>query len=274
MLKKKFSVEFLLIIPVFLFMIVFYIYPLMNMLTMSFWDGGFTFKEYLNIFQTNLYYNVFFRSLQIAALVTIFSLLIGYPLAYYITYSKKKLLLFGIVAISMFLGIIIRSYGWMGVLGENGVLNYIISSLGLSTQSMLYNKGAVIVGMIHILMPYMVLPIFAVMSNIPDNVLKASKSLGATNPYTFIKVYFPLSLPGILAGSLLVFIQAIGFYITPALIGGRSEVMIAQLIELQVNELLNWPFAAALATSLVLITTLSLIIVSRIVPLNLLWGGK
>lgn len=274
MTRAKFNVEFLLIIPVFLFMLIFYIYPLISMLTMSFWDNGFSIQEYINIFKTNLYYTVFFRSVFLALLVTIFCLIIGYPLSYYITYSKHKLLLFGIVAISMWLGIIIRSYGWMGVLGENGILNYFIGALGFTTKSLLFNKGAVIVGMVHILMPYMVLPIFAVMSNIPDNVLRASKSLGATNFYTFLKVYLPLSLPGILAGSLLVFIQAIGFYITPALLGGREDVMIAQLIELQVNQLLNWPFAAALATTLLLITTFTLIICSKFVPLKLLWGGK
>lgn len=274
MRQKKISVEFMLIIPVFLFMIIFYIYPLFKMLSMSFWDGGFNFQYYLSIFQTDLYYKVFFRSVEVALYVTVLSFIIGYPLAYYITYSKQKVLLLGIVAISMWLGIIIRSYGWMGVLGENGVLNFIMQSIGIPLQSLLYNQGSVIVGMSHILLPYMVLPLFAVMSNIPDSVLKASKSLGASNPYTFVRVYFPLSLPGILAGSLLVFIQAIGFYITPALLGGQEEIMIAQLIEIQVNDLLNWPFAAALATTLLLITTISLVISSRVVPLNLLWGGK
>jgi ABC-type spermidine/putrescine transport system permease subunit I len=274
MKNNKISIEFLLIIPVFLFMAVFYIYPLVNMLSISFWDDGFTFQQYINVFKTDLYYNVFLRSVTLAGLVTFFSFLIGYPLAYYITYSKHKLLLFGVVMISMWLGIIIRSYGWMGILGESGILNYFLGLLGFSTKTMLYNKGAVIIGMVHILMPFMVLPIFSVMSNIPKNVLGASKSLGATNLYTFIKVYFPLSLPGILAGALLVFIQSIGFYITPALLGGSKEVMIAQLIEVQVNDLLNWPFAGALATTLLLITTLTLYLCSKFVPLNLLWGGK
>lgn len=274
MKKTRISIKFLLIIPVFLFMLIFYIYPLVNMLSMSFWNEGFTLQEYKNIFQNELYYTVFFRSLQLAGFVTFFSLLIGYPLAYFITYSKHKLLLLGMVAISMWLGIIIRSYGWMGILGESGILNYVLGILGLATDTLLYNSSAVIVGMVHILLPYMVLPIFAVMSNIPDNVLGASKSLGATNLYTFTKIYFPLSLPGILAGSLLVFIQSIGFYITPALLGGRKEVMIAQLIEVQVNDLLNWPFASALATSLLIITTVSLFICSKVVPLKLLWGDK
>src|SRR5699024_2963892 len=111
--------------------------------------------------------------------------------------SKHKLLLFGIVAVSMWLGIIIRSYGWMGLLGENGVFNYFIQLLGIPTESLLFNRGAVIVAMVHILLPYMVLPLFAVMSNIPDNILKASRSLGGSNAYTFMKVYFPLSIPGI-----------------------------------------------------------------------------
>jgi putative spermidine/putrescine transport system permease protein len=274
MLKRKLSIELILVIPVLIFMCIFYIYPLFNLLILSFGENQFTMSNYQKVFMTDLYYTVFFRSIKIAFLVTLFSLLIGYPFAYYVTYSKKKLMLFGFVAISMWLGVIIRSYGWMGVLGEQGLLNYLLSLVGISYESLLYNEKAIILGMVYILMPFMILPIFSVMSNINNNILLASKSLGATNFFTFIKVYFPMSLPGILAGSLLVFIQSIGFYITPSLLGGRNDIMIAQLIDTQVSELLNWPFASALAVLLLLITTLSLVLCSKIVPIKLLWGGK
>ncbi|TLQ01059.1 ABC transporter permease [Nesterenkonia salmonea] len=270
------SPELWLIMPVFMFMAVFYAYPLLNMLAGSFEgdEGGFTLAEYRAIFDSDLYLRVFLRSLEISFWVTLISLLISYPFAYFAVYSKYTLLLFGVVAMSMWLGIIIRSYGWMGVLGDGGVLNYFIGFLTEDTSTWLYNRSAVVIGMVHILMPYMVLPLFAVMRSIPDNVLMASKSLGARNFYTFLKIYVPLSMPGILAGCLLVFIQSIGFYVTPALIGGRSEVMIAQLIELQVRDLLNWPFASALAATLLVITAVSLLICSRFVPLKLLWGGR
>ncbi|MFD5823107.1 ABC transporter permease [Nesterenkonia xinjiangensis] len=270
------SPELWLILPVFLFMIVFYFYPLISLLSLSF-EGpeGFTLSHYATLFQTDLYLRVFLRSIEVSLWVTLFSLLIGYPFAYYAVYSKVKLLLFGVVLISMWLGIIIRSYGWMGVLGDGGLVNYILGLLGRQeTSTWLYNEQAVVIGMVHILMPYMILPVYAVMRSIPDNVLKASRSLGASNRYTFFKVYAPLTLPGVLAGSLLVFIQSIGFYITPALIGGRNEVMIAQLMEVQVNDLLNWPFASALATALLIVTVVALLVTSRVVPLKLLWGGR
>lgn len=265
----------LLLIPIGLFFIIFYLYPLFSMMSRSFLvDSGFTLEQYKNIFKTKLYIKVFFKTLKIAVIVTFLAILIGYPLAYFITYAKNKILLFGIVAISMWLGVIIRSYGWITILGQHGLINYVLSFLGITNDTMLYNQTAVIVGMIHILLPYMILPLFTVMATIPQNILNSSLSLGASNFYTFVKVFFPLSIPGILAGSLLVFIQSIGFYITPALIGGREDAMIAQLIDIQVNDLLNWPFASALATILLIVTMGILFISSKFVPLDILWGGK
>lgn len=271
---NKRSIQWLLI-PIGLFFIIFYVYPLLSMMSRSFLlENGFSLGEYKNIFETKLYIKVFFKTLKIAAIVTLLTIIIGYPLAYFITYAKNKLVLFGIVAISMWLGVIIRSYGWITILGKHGLINYVLSFLGITNDTMLYNQTAVIIGMIHILLPYMILPLFTVMATIPQNILNSSLSLGATNFYTFSKVFFPLSIPGILAGSLLVFIQSIGFYITPALIGGREDAMIAQLIDIQVNDLLNWPFASALATILLIVTMGILFVSSKFVPLDILWGGK
>lgn len=265
----------LLLIPIGLFFIIFYLYPLFSMMSKSFFlDGDFSFGEYKSIFETQLYIKVFIKTLKIAVIVTMLAILIGYPLAYFITYANNKIILFGIVAISMWLGVIIRSYGWITILGKHGLINYLLSFLDISKDTMLYNQMAVIIGMVHILLPYMILPLYTVMATIPRNILNSSLSLGASNFSTFVKVFFPLSVPGILAGSLLVFIQSIGFYITPALIGGREDAMIAQLIDIQVNELLNWPFASALATILLIVTMGILFISSKFVPLDILWGGK
>lgn len=273
--RKRISGELLLLLPILLFMIVFYIYPLLNLFKISLYDNGeLTLAHFAKLFSTDLYLRVFWRSVRLALFVTLVSFLLGYPLAYYIQYSKRKLELFGIVALSMWLSVIIRSYGWVGVLGTNGVLNYILSLADLPGLKLLHSETAVIIGMVHILLPYMVLPIYSVMNGMNHNVIKASKSLGASNGYTFAKVYFPISLPGVIAGCLLVFIQAIGFYITPALLGSPRNIMIAQLIDLQVNELLNWPFASVLSVFLLTITVVSLYICSKVVPMKLLWGGK
>jgi len=175
---KKIPIEATLILPVLIFLFVFYIFPLLKMVNLSvISEGSFSLEEYKNIFTTGLYSKVFIGSIKTSVLVTALALFIGYPLAYFTTYSKHKLLLFGVVAISMWLGIIIRSFGWIGVLGDGGALNYLIKFLNIPTHSMLYNRAAVVIGMTHILLPYMVLPLFAVMSNIPQNILKSSKSL-------------------------------------------------------------------------------------------------
>lgn len=273
--RKLLSNEFVLLLPILLFMLIFYCYPLLNLLKISVYgNDGFTLEHFVKLFSKDLYIRVFWESVKIAVNVTLISLLVGYPFAYYISYSNYKLALFGAVAMSMWLGVMIRNYGWMGVLGENGIINYFLTLAGIEKVKILHTNTAVIIGMVHILLPYMVLPIYSVINGINQNILRASQSLGANNLYTFGKVFFPMSIPGVIAGCLLVFIQAIGFYITPALLGGPNDIMIAQLIDIQVNELLNWPFASVLAVFLLTITVLSLLVCSKLVPMKLLWGGK
>jgi ABC-type spermidine/putrescine transport system permease subunit I len=180
-----------------------------------------------------------------------------------------------LVLIPLWTSVLVRTYAWMVLLGREGLLNKLLLYFQLVSQplSLLYTSKAVVLGMVQILLPFMILPLFSVMKGIDRNLLRASHSLGAGPAQTFLRVYFPLSLPGVVAGFILVFILALGFFITPALLGGRKDIMISMLIETQVRELLNWGFAAALSLVLLLTTFFILAIFHRFVGLEKLTGG-
>jgi ABC-type spermidine/putrescine transport system permease subunit I len=163
----------------------------------------------------------------------------------------------------------------MVLLGRRGVVNEALAALGLLGDPLpfLYNRMGVTIGMVHVLLPFMILPLYSVMRGIDVELLKAAQNLGANRRQSFLRVYLPLSLPGIGAGCLLVFVTALGFFITPALLGGRGDMMISMLIETQVRELLNWELASALAVALLAFTAAVLAVYQRWLGLDRLWGG-
>ncbi len=173
------------------------------------------------------------------------------------------------------ISLLVRNYSWIIVLQRNGVINLLLKSFGLIDQPLilLHNKFSTMVGMTHIFTPYIIFPVYSVMMGIDLNLEKAAQNLGATRWQTFWRVTFPLSLPGIGAGALLVFIMALGFFITPALLGGRKELMLSNLIEIQVVDLLNWPFASAMSVVLMVVTLIIFFIYNRYLGVERLWGG-
>jgi ABC-type spermidine/putrescine transport system permease subunit I len=174
------------------------------------------------------------------------------------------------VLIPFWTSLLVRTYAWMVLLGRKGVINQILINLGIIEEpiKMLYTTFAVNIGMIQMMTPFMVLALFSVMKGIDRGLLRAASSLGAGKFQAFIRVYVPLSLPGIGAGCLLVFIYSLGFFITPALLGGRKDVMVSMLIDEQVSSLLNWGFGAALALMLLLATAIFFFIYSRFFKLE------
>jgi len=180
-----------------------------------------------------------------------------------------------LVLIPFWTSILVRTYAWMVLLQRQGVFNRWLLELGLIDEPlrMMYNRIGVLVGMTHVLLPFMVLPTYAVMRGIDRNLLRAAANLGASPLQSFLRVFLPLSLPGVAAGSLLVFILALGFFITPALMGGRTDMMIAQLIETQIRTQLNFAFAAALATVLLVVTLIIFAIYNRLLGLDKMFGG-
>ncbi len=267
----------ILISPLLLYLFLFFVVPLSRGLWVSFWDPQFTLKNYAHFFTEPVYMMVVINSFKIASTVTIISLMLAYPYAYLLSSvsddTASKLLIF--VILPFWVSLLVRNYSWMILLGRHGVFNTILMDLGLVSRPIkfLYSTMGVNIGMVHIMLPYMILSLFAVMKGIDRNLMKAAQSLGANRFHTFIRVFLPLSLPGIAGGCLIVFIMSIGFFITPALLGGARDVMIAQLIEQNVSLMLRWGFAFAAAFVLLALTVVILAVYNRFLGLDRLMGG-
>jgi ABC-type spermidine/putrescine transport system permease subunit I len=214
---------------------------------------------------------------QISILTTLSALLVGYPVAYVLRRAKPGIrnAFLLIIILSFMISLLVRNYSWIIVLQRNGVVNILFQILGFVERPLvlLHNKFGTLVGMTHIFVPYIIFPIYSVMMGMDLNLEKAAQNLGATRWQTFWRISFPLSLPGIGAGALLVFIMALGFFITPALLGGRKELMLSNLIEIQVRDLLNWSFASAISVVLLVVTLIIFFIYNRYLGVERLWGG-
>jgi putative spermidine/putrescine transport system permease protein len=197
-------------------------------------------------------------TLWTSLLVTLLCLVIAYPVTYYLTQAKGIGFTLMIIAVIIpyFTSVIVRTYSWMVLLGRTGLVNQVLLALGVIREPLLlmYNQFSILVGMTYILLPYMVLTLYAIMRGIDPNLLRAARSMGASSTAVFFRVHLPLSLPGLVSGSLIVFILAIGFFITPALMGGPADVTLAMLIEREVELTLNWPAAAIMALLLLAVT--------------------
>ena len=248
--------------PLLTVLALFYAWPLVQILLMSLGVPNFTAGAYGRIFAVPAYGLVMMNTLWISGLVTAICLLFGYPVAFLLATASPKLarLLLLLVVVPFGTSLLVRNYAWMVILGNNGLINSTLKSLGLIEEPLplLYNTFGAVVGMAHVLMPYLVLVLLASMRGIDRSLGLAAHSLGAAPLRAFRTIFLPLSAPGIVAGSVLVFIMSLGFFITPALLGGRSGTMISMVIEAQINQLVNWPLGAALSVVLLALTFLLL----------------
>ncbi|NKX53101.1 ABC transporter permease [Arthrobacter mobilis] len=200
------------------------------------------------------------RTLWVALLSAAICLVLAYPYAYFMVISGPKLraALMVIVLIPFWTSLMIRSFAWIILLQDNGLVNGLLAVLGLGPFELIRNTTGVLVGMVQVLLPFMVLPLYASMNNVDLRLMQASSSLGARPFVSFTRIFMPLAMPGVVSGSLLVFIQALGFYITPALLGSPAEMMISQYIYMQVNGQLQWGRGSVLGVIL-LVATLALL---------------
>ena len=248
--------------------------PLLLMLTLSFWtqdyltlDKTLTLNNYREAFTHPVYQMLFKRSLLISLSVTVLTIIIAFPVAYYISFygGKKKTFWIFLVTIPFWTSYLLRMFLWKVILGYNGVLNSFLKWLELITEPLtviLYNANAVIIALTHGWAPFAILPIFVSLEKIDRSLLEASRDLGDTSFQQFFRVILPLAMPGVVAAGLIVFIPTIGEYITPKLVGGTDGLMIANMIQVQFSKANNAPLGAALSiTSLVLVTSISLIFV-------------
>ena len=250
------SLSLLLIAPLIVLLVLVFFLPIARLLLTSFTEPTFGFSNYARLVTEPLYLQVFVRTLWIATACTVFTLVIGYPVAMLMARHCGR---FAIIAtmcvlIPLWTPVLVRSYAWIVILERNGLVNSWLMRHGLIAMplKLLYTNGAVLLAMTHVLLPFMVLPIATALKSVPPDLPKAALNLGASRLRVFWSVILPLSLPGVFAGCLIVFVMALGFYVTPALLGGPRTLMLATLIGQQARELLNWPFAGAI--SLVLLT--------------------
>lgn len=256
--KYSITLSLFLISPMLVLIVIGFVYPVGKMLISSFFSPEFTFENYLRIFTQPVYLKVLYRTLEIAFLTTIGALLIGYPVSFAMARAKSNLVpwIAAGVLIPLWTSVLVRSYAWIMLLQRKGIVNNFLIDSGLidTPLKILYTETAVLLAMIHVLLPFMILPIFGSLRSIPVDLPRAARSLGAGPVSVFRTVYLPMSLPGLFAGSLMVFILALGFFVTPALLGGPTTLMMATLISQQTTELLDWEFAAALSTLLLVVT--------------------
>jgi ABC-type spermidine/putrescine transport system permease subunit I len=242
--------------PTLLMLLVLFLFPVVRLLSLSLQAG--TLQWYEKAVTDGLYVEVYLNTFEIAALVTLFCFILSYPVAFFLANSSRlwAAIGFAFIMLPLWTSILVRTYAWMVLLGRNGVVNRTLIDLGLIAQPLplLHNKTGVLIGMVHVLMPYMVLPIYGAIKRLDPNLVVAAEGLGASSWRILWRIYLPLTLNGVFAGAILVFVLSLGFFITPALLGGGKVMMIALLIEQQVSEFLNWPFAGALSAVLLAAT--------------------
>jgi len=260
--------------PLLILLSVFFLYPLIALFPESLIaDGKFSLEHYRHFFREPLYGFILVRTIRIAAYVTVICFLIGYPVAYFLASLKNRKvsnLLMICVLLPFFTSILVRSYAWIVIFQTKGLINSLFLTLGIIERplSILYTETAVIIGMVHIMLPFMILPVYSVLKNLDRNLLRAARNLGASAVKAFVRITFPLSLPGVGAGVMFTFILSLGFFITPALLGGPKTLMISTLIEQQINRLVNWEFASAISVILLITTVIVVAVFDRIVGLD------
>jgi spermidine/putrescine transport system permease protein len=254
----------------------FLLLPYALMFAHSFWlvrDGmiahQWNLQNYAKLFQNPVYLEVFFRTMRIAAGVTLLSLLLGYPLAYYMSFhaGARKDLLYQLVIVPLWVSYLVRGYAWKTILGSEGVLNGFLQYIHVTKEPVsffLYSPFAVILMLTHIYTPFVFLPLYASLEHIPRNLVEASHDLGAGSRATFLRVILPLSLPGLLAGATFAFVLTLGDFLAPLLVGGPSSIMIANIVQSLFGTAYDWPLGAAISVCILLLTISLLFLAERL----------
>src|SRR3989441_10584290 len=264
-------------LPPLLWVTVFLLVPYALLFCYSFWSvspaqaivHSWTLDNYRELFRVNVYLETLFRSMWIAARVMGFSLLLGYPLAYYLSFhaGKRKDLFYQLVIIPLWVSYLVRAYAWKTILGSDGVLNTLLQYVHLTSHPLnflLYSPFAVVLTLTHIYTPFAFLPIYAALEHIPRNLIEASHDLGASPLQTFWRVILPLSIPGVLAGATFAFVLSLGDFLAPLLVGGASGTMIANVVQSLFGAALDWPLGAAISVCILLVIISLLFLTERL----------
>jgi spermidine/putrescine transport system permease protein len=262
--------------PPLLWVALFLVLPYALLFAHSFWtvENGFlvhqwNLQNYHKLVATPLYAEVLFRTIRIAASVTVLAIFLGYPLAYYISFhaGPRKELLYQLVIVPLWVSYLVRGYAWKTILGSDGVLNGFLQYLHLTSEPisfLLYSPFAVVLMLTHIYTPFVFLPIYAALEHIPRPLVEASHDLGANQHTTFLRVILPLSMPGLLAGATFAFVLSLGDFLAPLLVGGPSGTMIANIVQSLFGAAYEWPLGAAVSVCILLITVALLSLTERL----------
>lgn len=268
------------ILPAFVFLGLFFVLPVSMLLGLSFLnsDGALTLEHYQRLWDKPVYMKVLGITLKTAGWTTVLCIIGGYPIAYLLATVAKttRARLTILVLMPFWTSFLVRTFAWIVLLGRKGAVNNFLMDIGIidAPIKMIFNFTGVMIGMSHALMPLAVLTMLSVMEGIDKNLSKAGSTMGARGGQTFWRVYFPLSVPGIAAGGMLVFITSLGFFITPALLGGARDTMIVQTIIFQIKEILNWGFAGAIGVLLMVAVLIIFFVYDKLLGLSTLSGGE
>ncbi|WP_420392965.1 ABC transporter permease [Acuticoccus sp.] len=266
--SRRWAAEAGYILPLVVVMCAIFVLPIALMLARSLFDPQPTLEYYRQLVESSVYLRVLMRTMKIALITTGVCIVLGYVLAYWMRglSPKGQLIAATLVVLPFWISILVRTYAWIVILGNDGIVNRTLLDIGLVgvPVAFLYNELGVIIGTTNVLLPFLVLPLFAAMLKIDDRLMDAAASLGASRVTIFARVFFPLSVPALAAGAILVFILTFGFYITPAVLGGGRVPMVANALDTLINQFARWELAAALS-GVLLVVTLAAFALSRVV---------
>lgn len=275
---RRLDTGWALVAPFLLVVAALYLGPILDILRVSFTDPQPGFQNYARLWESDSLVRILWTTFRVCALTTILAVALGYIVAYTVTHAaagERKLML-TVILLSFWISVLVRTFAWIMLLGHNGVVNGWLLAIGLIGEplELMRNETGVIIGMVQYMIPYAVLPLLANMQGLDQRVMNASRSLGASRWQTFRRVYLPLTTPGIVAASVLVFIVSLGFYVTPAILGGGKVLMMAEYISVQVLITTRWGLAAMLATIMLLGVFVLLFVLNRFMPLGKAMGGN
>ena len=246
------------LLPALALLAVFFVGPVVGLLLRSILDPDLTFANYAEVFGSSTYLRVFGNTFMVAGLVTVVTLLLAFPVAWFLAVAPRRwaALLFAVVILSMWTNLLTRTYSWMVLLQRTGIINKALMGMGLIHEPLplVNNLVGVTVGMTYIMLPFMVLPLQGTMRSLDPNILRAASLCGASRAQVFGRVFLPLVASGIGSGVLMVFVMSLGYYVTPALLGGTANMMLAELIAQLVQSLLKWGLAGAAAVVLLVVS--------------------
>jgi putative spermidine/putrescine transport system permease protein len=267
----------LLMTPALLVIVVLLVVPLAWLSWQSIYHDGFTLENYRRMF-TGAYLETFLLTFRLSIIVTVITLLLGYPVAYIAASLPPKLsaLVLGMVILPFWTSVLVRTYAWLVLLQRTGLVNKALIASGLVDRpvQLAYNQFGTVIAMVHILLPFMVLPLYSAMQKIPSNLSQAGASLGGSPLHVFLRVFLPLSMSGVFAGVTLVFVLCLGFYITPELMGGGKSIMVSMVVSRNIEIYNSWGAASAVSVVLLICVFAIFYAASRVVPLEKTLGAK